>query len=82
MSDVYTPIDCGFYDRVETAAMRREAVALELTDGASMTARILDVGARDGADWAEVDGVGSVRLDRIASLDGVARPGAASCGVG
>lgn len=81
MSDAYTPIDCGFYDRVEAAAMRRTSVVLELTDGTSVTARILDVGAKEGADWAEVEGVGPVRLDRIAVLDGVARPEAASCAV-
>ncbi len=79
MLDAYTPIDCGFYDRVEAAAMRRTPVALELTDGTTLTARILDVGARDGADWADVEGIGAVRLDRIAALDGVARPGGASC---
>ncbi len=82
MSDTYTPIDCGFYDRIEAAVLRRRPVALRLTDGSSRNTRILDVGARDGADWAKVEGVGSVRLDRIASLDGVARPGAASCGIG
>ncbi len=82
MPDLYMPIDCGFYDRIEAAVLRRIPIVLELTDGTTVTARVLDVYARQNADWTEVDGVGSVRLDRIARLDGVARPHAASCAVG
>ena len=76
MSD-YVPVDCGFHDRIEDAVVRRAPVALVLDGGRAVTARILDVGARDGADWADVDGLGPVRLDAILALDGVPRPGAA-----
>lgn len=75
----YVPIDCGFYDRLEAAAMRRQPVALVLDDGRDVTARLLDVRAQDGADWAEVEGLGLVRLDAIRVLDGVRRPGVAVC---
>lgn len=77
----YVPIDCGFYDRIEAAAMRRAPVALVLDGGRAVTARILDVGAHGGADWADVDGLGPVRLDAILALDGVRRPGATGCEV-
>lgn len=72
----YTPIDCGFYDRLEAAALSRQPVALVLDGDRSVTARVLDVRARDGADWADVDGVGLVRLDEVREVGGVRRPGA------
>lgn len=75
----YVPVDCGFYDRIEAAAMRRQPVALVLDGERAVVARILDVGARGGADWADVDGLGPIRLDAILELDGVRRPGAAAC---
>ena len=75
----YVPIDCGFYDRIEAAAMRRQPVALVLDGERAVTARILDVGARDGADWADTDGLGPIRLDAVLELDGVRRPGIATC---
>ncbi len=77
----YAPIDCGFYDRIEAAAMRGQPVALVLDGERAVTARILDVGARGGADWADVDGLGPVRLDAILELDGVPRPGVSACDV-
>jgi transcriptional antiterminator Rof (Rho-off) len=77
----YTPIDCSFYDRIEAAAVRGRPVAIRLVDGREATARVLDVGSRDGAEWVEIEGVGSVRADVIESLGGVVRPGSAACRV-
>ncbi|HEX8297868.1 MAG TPA: hypothetical protein VF594_01805 [Rubricoccaceae bacterium] len=80
MSD-YVPVDCGFYDRIEDAVLRRQPVALVLDGERAVTARLLDVGARVGADWVDVDGLGPVRLDAILELDGVQRPGSAACSI-
>ncbi len=76
MTAPYVPVDCGFYDRVEAAITRRQPVALVLDGDRDVTARLLDVRAQEGADWAEVEGIGLVRLDAILELDGVRRPGA------
>lgn len=79
----YDPIPCGFYDRLEVAAMRGTPVALTVVDAEGrpqpVSARIRDLQARDGADWADVEGHGWVRLDRIAALDGA--PSGAACAV-
>lgn len=82
----YRPIACSFYDRIEAAALLGRPVRIELLDAdtsvvRAVTARVLDVRARDGADWVEVEGIGLVRADRLVSLDGVPQPGAASCGL-
>ena len=77
MTTPYVPVDCGFYDRVEAAITRREPVALVLEGDRVVTARLLDVRAQGGADWAEVEGLGLVRLDAVLELNGVCRPGAA-----
>ena len=79
----YVPVDCGFHDRLEAAVLCGAPVALVLDDGGErlVTARVLDVFARDDADWADVDGIGLVRLDAVRELGGVRRPGVAACAV-
>lgn len=79
----YVPIDCSFYDRLESHATRAQSVAVELqTERGAHTihARIADLFSRDGAEFARLipddgDPV-EVRLDQIVSIGGVPRPGA------
>ena len=73
-SGVYTPIACGFHDRLEHWAVRREPVeVLWRTPEAERTARttIDDVFARDGADWVRLGTGETVRADALISVDGV-----------
>ena len=83
MSDDYVPIDCGFHDRLEDAAVRRREVSLEVVEDGDtriISARIVDLFSRSGADWARIVEVGGeervLRLDRIRRLGGLLRPGA------
>jgi hypothetical protein len=80
----YTPVDCTFHDHAESTAVRRVPVRLAFADAEgerTLTARIVDVYARDGADWVEIDGVGPVRMDQLVSIGDVARPVEAVCRV-
>ena len=79
----YSPVDCGFHDRLESLAVQRIRVPVEVSeDGAVhvVEARIADVFSRDGAEYARlVEARGherEVRLDRINSVAGIPRPGA------
>ena len=79
----YVPISCGFHDRLEDFALRRTVVPVvaEHPDGSIMAfdGVIIDVFARDGADWAtfapihDGDHV-TLRLDRLVSVGGVQMP--------
>lgn len=73
MSD-YTPIACGFHDRLEHWAIRRETVevvwrAPEAEHSAQTT--VDDVFARDGADWVRLGTGETVRADALISVGGV-----------
>ena len=77
----YTPIACAFHDRLEHHAVRGEAVRVVWRDGdteRAETVRILDVAARDGADWVVLGTAGgpahTVRADALVSVDGHALP--------
>ena len=75
---LYRPIDCGFYDRIEAAAVRGRPCTLVLLgpDGAqTIQARIADVFSRDQAEFVRLADGTEARLDRVLSLDGVPRPG-------
>lgn len=83
MPDPYEPIDCGFHDRLESLAVTRQSAALTLRSGAgerTLSARIADVFAREGAEFARLvpeEGAPlEVRLDEILAVGGVRRPGA------
>ena len=74
----YAPIACGVHDRLEHWAVRGEPVAVVWREGDAervVEARIVDVVARDGADWVVLGTGETVRADRLVSVDGVARPG-------
>lgn len=76
--NTYRPISCTFHDRLEDHAVRRSEVPvrIRMPDGTEIDfrARILDLFARDGADWVVFSPDITVRLDRLVSVDGVEMP--------
>ena len=75
----YTPIACGFHDRLEHWAVRAEPVEVVWRDGDAerrLTTTVADVVARDGADWVRLGTGQEVRADALLSVGGVTRPGA------
>lgn len=79
MSD-YTPIACGFHDRFEHHAVRGDTIEVEVAGEPPFRARIADVFARGGADWAilalENGSERTVRLDRVEALGAFRSPDA------
>ncbi|MEQ9104768.1 MAG: hypothetical protein RIE53_08725 [Rhodothermales bacterium] len=77
----YTPIDCGFHDRLEDYAVRRVPVDVVL-EKVAVSGLITDVFARDGADWMVLQtatGTETIRLDRIRSVNGIPLPPDPTC---
>ena len=74
----YTPIDCGFHDRLEAIAVTRSDCHVEYLqpDGRkrAVTTKITDLLSRDGEEFAELESAGLVRLDHLISVDGNSRP--------
>ena len=71
----YTPIACGFHDRLEDWAVRRETVEIlwrspEAEHSTETT--IDDLFAKDGADWVRLGTGETVRADALISVGGVA----------
>jgi transcriptional antiterminator Rof (Rho-off) len=68
--DAYQPVACAVYDAFEAAATRGRKLRLDVTgaDGAHATveARIQDLYAKEGGEYAVLDDGTSVRLDRLA----------------
>lgn len=80
----YRPIDCGLYDYVEIAIMRRHPVVLVYHAGedetVTVTTRLLDTRTDNGEEFILLaEGDRWLRLDKIVSLDGRAFGG--SCGI-
>ena len=73
----YEPIDCGFYDRLEHWAVRGESCEVRLESGETFTDRFEDFDNRPDGEFAVMASGRRVRLDRIATVNGVARPGSA-----
>lgn len=73
----YTPIVCEFHDHLEAIAATRKAVEIVFTDATGAVQRrmatILDVYARDGAEYLAMGSGETIRLDHIIAAD-VARP--------
>lgn len=68
----YAPVACGFFDRLESWAVRGAPVDVVWREGgAERGARtvIADVFARDGADWVRLGSGDLVRADRLVSVD-------------
>jgi Rho-binding antiterminator len=71
----YKPIDCGFYDRLEAAAVQRKTVKINyIKDDSPITSEavIKDLRSVNGAEFLILTDGTEIRLDRIISLDGIA----------
>ena len=69
----YTPIACGFHDRLEHAAVLRQPVEIAWRDGLAerrAQTTVEDVFAKEGADWVRLGTGETLRADRLVSLDG------------
>ena len=77
MSD-YQPIDCDYYDEIESWSIAKAVCDIEYTDAvgqaAFVTSRIADVFARDGAEFLRIDTGELIRLDRLLSINGKQLP--------
>lgn len=74
MTEPYRPIACGIHDRLEDLAVRRVRCAIEYADGdviRETSGVIVDVFARDAAEFLRLDSGAELRLDRIRRV----RPG-------
>ena len=69
----YTPIDCGFHDQLEAFATLRVECVIRIRedDGKvrDVTSRIVDVYARKGEEFAELESGETVRLDRLVTVE-------------
>lgn len=68
----YVPIDCEFHDRLESACVLRQNVRLRIRteSGESVVeGRILDVYVEGAEEFLRFEGIGPVRLDRVALDD-------------
>jgi Rho-binding antiterminator len=72
----YSPIDCSLHDRLESAATLRKPVRIayrdSLNDLVCLEDRIVDVFGRGGIEFMKLENGTVVRLDDVASVDGVA----------
>ena len=70
----YTPVDCGFYDTLELAAMRREYLNMVYrdADGTSVPVKafIEDLWAKDGEEFMRIHNGAVIRLDHILKIEG------------
>ncbi len=78
MTNLYKPIDCNFYDRLEAAATLKKPVVVRYVSNQGSeetTGIILDLRIADGAEYLYMDTGFSLRLDRLIALDGELVPG-------
>ena len=78
MDAPYVPISCSVHDELlARATLRRECEIVYAQEGGG-TARvrgvIADVYSRGGAEWLELRGGTTLRLDRLRELDGIPVP--------
>lgn len=77
----YRPIDCAIHDRLEDLAVRRvrQRLLLRDEDGTEreVSAAVVDVFARDGAEFVRLSDGEVVRLDRVLAIG--ADPVGGSC---
>lgn len=71
----YRPINCEFHDVLEALATKRQSTTIAFVDASggdvqTRSGAIVDVYARDGADWLQLSCGDVVRLDRVLSAGG------------
>ncbi|WP_109127132.1 hypothetical protein [Dyella sp. C11] len=74
----YAPISCEFHDRLEDIATARKLVNISFIDATGADAHrsttILDVYARDGAEYLAMGSGETIRLDRLLEVEGERLP--------
>lgn len=67
--DAYIPPACSFTDYLEAAAVLRQVARIVYLDEThqrqEIQAKVLDIYAKEGADWCKLDNGTIIRLDRI-----------------
>ncbi len=69
----YQNISCSYYDRIEAFATRKTECVIMYNDGAekSETGVIVDLFARDGAEYLKLNSGTVIRLDHLVSINGL-----------
>lgn len=79
METSYKPIDCDFYDVLETAAVSKKYVKLhyftDIREYLSVMSVVKDIYAQDGMEFLVLGSGEEIRLDRIIRIDDVPAPG-------
>ena len=77
----YTPISCTFHDRLEDYSVRGSTIPVQFMENGVLVeteAQIIDVFAKDGADFAKLALINGtevvVRLDRLLAVNGFELP--------
>lgn len=70
----YKSIGCSYYDQIEAYAVKRTACEVLYNDGEEKQAsgRIVDVFAKDGAEYLRMEDGTLIRLDHLVSINGEA----------
>ena len=72
MSD-YTPVSCELYDKLEAIATlhRTSQIAYrnEAGDKVDVTSKIVDVYAKEGADYCKLENDTIIRLDKLETIE-------------
>ncbi|MBD2018752.1 hypothetical protein H6F43_00960 [Leptolyngbya sp. FACHB-36] len=72
--DSYTPVSCDFHDELEAIATLRQSCQIVYRDSANETveaqSRIVDVYAKDHADYVKLEDGTVIRLDLVVSVNG------------
>lgn len=67
--DTYIPPACSFTDYLEAAAVLHQVARIVYLDETNqrqeVQAKVIDIYAKDGADWCKLDNGTIIRLDRI-----------------
>lgn len=71
MKKPYIPIDCSLYDRLEAWSVQGHLLSVDLGNGKSFSARLLDLQTVDSIEFAYFEGQQPVRLDQIKSINGI-----------
>lgn len=83
MSD-YIPIDCNFYDRIESWAVQSKPVEIQFLNEEgqpkTVSTRILDTLVTEGEEFVLLENPSlKLRMDRLVSVDGHDVPNGPSC---
>ena len=75
----YKPINCGFYDYLEAAAIKKEYSRIhyfsEIHELLKVDAIIRGFFIREGAEYMQLNTGQEIRLDKIVGINGVYAPG-------